>query len=127
MRVYICADDNFYGGLHGMNSQCITDVYDIEEADAIGREMSLDVIESYSDITDEIDSQVEAIMETNDDCCEDDVREEVLGEDTNWLVWENNEEIAGDLTIQQLEELLEAYIDKEFISKYCKKVASWEK
>ena len=46
-RVFIYACEDSYGGLHGIEDMTVTEVSDLKVADAIGRDMSLGVIESY--------------------------------------------------------------------------------
>lgn len=48
MKVFIYAYENSYYGLHGINTQLVCEVRDIEEAREIGLNAACEVIDSYS-------------------------------------------------------------------------------
>lgn len=89
----IRAYDEFYSGLHGMENYEIFEGTE-EEADECGREMSYEVIESYSDIYDSLEDDVKQYCEEEgfdyDENGEEveDIREEVYGADTAWDIHE---------------------------------------
>ena len=118
MRVYICACDNTYGGLHGMSDWCVTDVSSIDEANEIGLQMSYDVMESYDSITEYLESEADQWYERDTDEWQE-AYEEAAMENTSWNVWEIDEEATKGLTNEELEELIECYEDEDFIKKYC--------
>lgn len=51
--IYAC--ENIYGGLHGMDAHDVVDCADEEEAESIGLEMSIDVMDSYECISDDLE------------------------------------------------------------------------
>ena len=118
MRVYICACDNTYGGLHGMNDWCIIDVSNIEEANAIGLEMSYNVMDSYDCITEYLESEADTLCERDTDEWEV-AYEEAAMDNTSWNIWEIDEEAAKGLTNEELEKLVDDFEDNDFIKKYC--------
>ena len=50
MKVFIYAYENSYYGLHGINTQFVCEVRDIEEAREIGLDAACEVIDSYSNL-----------------------------------------------------------------------------
>lgn len=55
MRVFVYAYENIYCGLHGINSMGVFEVDDLDEANDIGKELSYEVIESFSGVFDSYD------------------------------------------------------------------------
>ena len=49
MKVFIYAYEDSYYGLHGINTQLVCEVKDIDEAREIGLESAYEVIDMYSD------------------------------------------------------------------------------
>ena len=49
MKVFIYAYEDSYYGLHGINTQLVCEVRDIDEAREIGLESAYEVIDMYSD------------------------------------------------------------------------------
>lgn len=108
MRVYICACEELYYGLHGINDWRVVEVSSIEEANDYGREMSQEVIESF-DVTSEY--------------AYGDGDGEVFDSDyLVWHVWEINEEVAKGMSIKELEAEVNCFEDEDFITKYCKEI-----
>lgn len=99
MRVFIYACESIYGGLHGMYNQVVTDVYDLNEADNLGREMAWEVIDSYD--------------------CFDDYSEEELRESLEWYVSPIKAEIT--LSDEELDEIAYDIGYEEFEEKYCER------
>lgn len=50
MKVFIYAYEDSYYGLHGINTQLVCEVRDIEEAREIGLNAACEVIDSYSNL-----------------------------------------------------------------------------
>ena len=50
MKVFIYAYEDFYYGLHGVNTQFVCEVRDIEEAREIGLDAAYEVIDTYSNL-----------------------------------------------------------------------------
>lgn len=89
----IRAYDNFYEGLHGMETYNILEGTE-EEADEWGLEMSYEVIESYMDIYNSLEDDIREYCEEEgfdyDENGEEveDIREEVYRGDTAWDIHE---------------------------------------
>lgn len=116
MKVAIHAYENIYGGLHGIENYAVVEVDDLEEAEAYGVEMSIDVINSYHNIIEEFYESAEADgLEINspewdeyiDECIESDIVYNIYPLTTE--------------TDKTLEELTDEfyYNEKEFLNIYC--------
>lgn len=87
----IKAYDDIYGGLHGMQDIDIFDGTE-DEASEIASEMAGDVIDSYCDIRDALEKEVERICELEgidleDESEVDEIREEVYDSDAQWEIY----------------------------------------
>lgn len=58
MLVVIHAYDEIFQGLHGIETFNILNVKNIEEAEDFGREESLDIINSYTDIMEQLEEDI---------------------------------------------------------------------
>ena len=102
-RYFIYAYDEFYGGLHGMYDGCFIEG-DYEEAEMYGYEMSRSVIESYS----EIYEQLLADYETEEE------QEEALADDIAYEIYELREDAPS------FEELYDMNLDPQsYIEEFC--------
>lgn len=103
-RYFIYAYEEFYGGLHGIYSYCFEEC-SLAQAEEYGREMSCEVIESYSFILDEI-------------CGEDftdEEMEEAIQEDIAYEIWELRDDAPS------FEELEAMNLDPQsYIDEYCR-------
>ena len=124
MIFLIHAKEAIYDGLHGIESTDIVEVDTLEEAHNIAYEMSLDVINSYSDVYDELETEVEETIAYEDtvkwtDKRIDDLRGEIYNDDVCYDLYELDEEKVKDLSWETL--INEAYEDiEEFLEKYRK-------
>jgi hypothetical protein len=69
--------DNLYGGLHGMEDFDIVECHSIEEAEEIAKDMSCNVINSYSCITDHFSLEDFLSSEESESLLEEDVAYEI--------------------------------------------------
>ena len=123
MWYVIHAFEEKYGGYHGIEDWTIntgTEEEAIEEA----RELSLDVMNSYSFIIDELENDVEAF--TDENMSEDDIEElryDIYNENVAYEIWKIKSDVYDDFSksdycIDDLRD--ELYKDpEEFIEKYC--------
>ena len=98
-RFAVYAADQMYGGLHGMCTHAVIDSSNREAAEDYARTESYEIMQSYSEIYESFDERLEEIAEDNPDITEEEletIREELYDEDTDWAVWEINEEVAKD-------------------------------
>lgn len=109
MLFYIWAAEDMYQGLHGIEDYGVFECKDIEEADYIGCEMSLDVISSYGLECQYYDDEEE------DDDVEYDCREHTV-----WEVFKIKDEYV-DLGINELNALCRQD-PKEFVEKFTEEV-----
>ncbi len=121
MLYVIHAYDQMYAGYHGIEHWCIEECDNDKEAIEIATELSLDIIQSYSIIYEEIDQNIEECI--TDDMSEDEIEEfynDAYNEDIDYNIWVIKEDIVKDYDIESLENML--YRDPEdFIEKYCNK------
>lgn len=114
--------DEFYGGLHGMIEYEIFEGTE-KEADARGLDMSYEVIEHYSIITDALEDDVKFQCEQEDLDYEeggeevDNIRDEVYGEDTAWDIHQLDKSKLPTLDFNKLENMFYNSPD-EFLEKY---------
>ena len=86
--IYGC--DQIYGGLHGMEQYEVVCCENDEEALEWARELSQWVIESYSNISDDLEETVQAICESEGipydgtSSEEDEIREQIYEEDMDY-------------------------------------------
>lgn len=128
--VYAC--DNWYGGLHGMNSYSVVRGT-IKDAEDFGKEESLDIINSYSSIyetlTDNAEEQAQLMVEDGDDRDYDDIfgeiYDELAHEDICYEIFEIDEEKAKDVSDELIDRLLS--IDpQQVIEDYCKEPIEYQ-
>ena len=121
---YIKGYDQIYCGLHGMETSRIIECENDDEAIDWGRDLSQDVIESYSNIYEELEEEVlhrcavEGICYKDDGPIVDNIRDEVYQEDLAYEVdlLDSNELPSFD--IDELEDLLWEMGDVEFRKKF---------
>lgn len=95
MRVYIYACEGTYGGLHGVNEVCVTEVETLQDANEYGLEMAESVIDSYGLFDEEEDIEPEYI----------------------WYIYPIKADI--ELSIEELDRLCSTLGDKLFREEYC--------
>lgn len=117
----IKAYDDIYGGLHGMQDIDIFDGTE-DEASQIASEMAGDVIDSYYDIRDALEEEVERICELEgidleDESEVDEIREEVYDEDAQWEIYELDITKLPTVNTMELRDMFYRNPD-EFLEKY---------
>ena len=121
MLYVIHAFDERYGGFHGLEDWSIWDCENEIEAESIAWENSMDIINGFSCIYEELEEEIEDNI--SDDMSEDDIeqlRSDVYEEDVAYNVWEIDKDIAKEYDINVLENMLNNY-PEDFIEKYCNK------
>lgn len=121
MLYVIHAFDERYDGLHGMGDWSIWDCENEIEANSIAWENSMDIINSFSCIYEELEAEVEDNI--SDDMSEDDIeqlRSDIYEEDIAYNFWVVDEDIAKEYDIDILENMLNND-PEDFIEKYCNK------
>ena len=118
MWYVIHAFEEKYGGYHGIEDWAISTGTE-EEAIEEARELSLDVMNFYSFIIDELENDVEAF--TDENMSEDDIEElryDIYNENVAYEIWKIKSNIIKEYDIDTLGKWL--YDDPEgFIEKYC--------
>lgn len=99
--VIICACEQQYQGLHGMNDVQVLELEEneLEIANECGRELSEQVISSYGYLLDG-HSDNEDTTEENDDWWED-------GDGTEWYIYRQKDD--SNLTLEEVEEMIKSY------------------
>ena len=123
MLYVIYAADDLYHGYHGMVDWSIEDCKNEKEALEIAKEKSLEVINTYSTINNELNYYVDDIL--SDDIYysiseeeKEDLRNEIYLEDVEYNVYEIDADIAKKYDIDYLEKMLNRN-PEDFIEKYC--------
>lgn len=125
MLYVIYAAENIYGGLHGLYDYSICDCDSLDEALEIGYENSLEVINSYGCIYEELEEELQEYIDSADDTFSEEavekLRAEIYNEDVDYNFWKIKEEILEEYSIEEMEEML--YADPEFfIEEYCEDI-----
>ena len=129
MKVYAYyAADEAFGGVHGTETYGLMEADSVEEVKEIARDKSIDIIESYSCISDTLLAEAWAAADREDSYEEwdgeelpDDVEEnyaDLVREDIYYEVWEVKAEVVEAMSFDDLNELAdEDFFD--FVFKYC--------
>ena len=104
MRVSIYACEDMYHGLHGIEDIGVVEVATIQEADDWGREMSEGVLESFG-MEDEYEDEGNWY---ND-----------IGEALEWYVYHINEDVAKDISTEELDRIANSLGREVFIKEFC--------
>ena len=118
MWYVIHAFEEKYGGYHGIEDWTIS-IGTEEEAIEEARELSLEIMNSYDFIIDELEDDIEAF--TDENMSEDDIEElryDIYNENIAYEIWKIKPDIIKGYDIDTLEKWL--YDNPEdFIEKYC--------
>jgi hypothetical protein len=121
MSVYlIWAAENKYSGLHGIYNVDVVECNSPQWADEMGRDMSYEVMTSYSHIEQDLEDEVMEIAERDGLTEEEEIdslREEVYCENMTWRYWKLNE----DYTEEEYREMLNDMDWEELCDKYAVK------
>ena len=110
-RYAVFAADELYKGLHGMNSTFVTEAESDREVDSIARDASLDVIDSYMCIRDDLYEGVDLEdYETMNEIALGDIMYE-------WALID--EELAGNYSTKELDSMAYDMGYEEFVEAYC--------
>ena len=110
-RYVIFAAEQVYSGLHGMSSTFVTEAESDREVDSIARDASLDVIDSYMCIRDDLYEGVDP---------EDyEVMNEIALEDVMYEWALIDEELAGNYSTKELDSMAYDMGYEEFVEAYC--------
>lgn len=119
MLYVIHAFEEKYGGYHGIEDWTIENCDNEEEAVSIARENSLEVINSYSLVYDELEDDIETF--TDENMSEDDIEElrsDIYNENIAYNIWKIDSDIIKEYDIDILEKWLNDD-PEDFIEKYC--------
>ena len=106
MKVYIYAYESSYEGLHGIENSCVCDVDSIDEANEIGREMSIEVCEDFID-------EEEYINENGE------IDYDLMNTTLCWEIWKIKDDF---INIEDLDEISYNVGRDSFIEKYCEEI-----
>ena len=121
-RYAIFTCDNMYGGLHGMNDRFVDEFTDTADAINCAIEHSYEVIDSYYEIYDTIDENLESMI--TEDMTEEDIenlREELRQEDVDYNIWKINEDECYRYSCEELSDMF-YNMEDEFVDLYCKPI-----
>lgn len=125
MIFLVRACEGIYEGLYGIETIEILETKDLNEIHNIATEMSIELMNSYTDIIDELEKYVEEEIEFNDaiNWTEERInqlRSEIYNENVYYNLYELDKEKIKDMSYEGLEE--EAYNNlEEFLDNYQKK------
>lgn len=102
MRVFIYATEGFYQGLHGIYNQCVTEVDNFEEAESIGRDLAVSLVEDYGLEEDYYDEEDEYIIDP----------------EFNWIICRIDDEF-NHISTADLDSIAYDMGYEDFIEKYC--------
>lgn len=120
-RYAIWAAEQMYAGLYGMSSTCVIECDTLKEAQEVGEEESLYIMDEYQTISDELEEEVQDEIDFNDiqnEYEEDNIRAEIYRENILFQIFKIDEAAAADYTTEQLDAMY--YNDPDdFIDRYC--------
>ena len=119
MLYVIHAFEERYGGYHGIEDWSIWACDNEEEAISIAREISMEVINSYGCVYEELECDIEAwIDETMSEEDIEELRYDIYEEDIAYNIWKIDYDITKEYDIDTLERWLNDD-PEDFIEKYC--------
>lgn len=124
MKVFVYAYDNLYGGLHGMYDYIFCEADSYKEAEETAIDLSCDVIESYYDITEQLEQDADFFSDDRDSDEWSSAYDEAVLQDTAYEIYALKDEVK-DKTQDELDELIYLESVKGFIEKYCEE-PKWE-
>ena len=118
MIYLIYAYEDRYGGEHGINTWDICDVDSVREAEEIGREWSIEVMESYAsigeDLLDEAREEAEYYGYEEDSIEFENILDELYKENTAYEVYR----LSDEYTIEQYHEMMKTLDWEEICDEY---------
>ena len=119
MRFFIYAYEKVFGGNHGVYSFEIVDTKSMEDANLIGRDMAIDLIETNDSLMDMFEDEADSVGE--EDSYEwEEAFNKIVEDDAEWEVYEINEETMHDVSDIVLSMCFTGDVE-EYVDKYCKK------
>lgn len=122
MAIYmIYAYEHMYGGLHGMNNTVILESEDTKSLYSMATEMSMEVMDSYSDVGETLLENAREEAESRGIYDEDDPEfEEILDEEYEENVEYDIYELSDHFTVEQYEEMLSSHDAETIAQQYGK-------
>lgn len=122
MAIYmIYAYEHMYGGLHGMNNTVILESEDAKFLRSMATEMSMEVMDSYSDVGETLLENAREEAESRGIYDEDDPEfEEILDEEYEENVEYDIYELSDHFTVEQYEEMLSSHDAETIAQQYGK-------
>ena len=119
MRFFIYAYEKVFGGNHGVYNFEIVDTKSMEDANLIGRDMAIDLIQTNDSLMDIFEDEADSVGE--EDSYEwEEAFNKIVEEDAEWEVYEIDEEVAHDVSDFVLSIHFMGDVE-EYVDKYCKK------
>ena len=119
-RYAVFARDEMYGGLHGMNYTGVIEADSEEEVANLAFEEALNVIQSYADIYEALEKEIEEYIE--DDMTKEeieDLRNDVYTNDVQTIWALVDELVAEDYTTEELDDICYNMTYSDFVEEYC--------
>ena len=119
MRFFIYAYEKVFGGNYGVYSFEIVDTKSMEDANLIGRDMAIDLIQTNDSLMDIFEDRADS--EGEEDSYEwEEALDKAIEDDAEWEVYEINEETMHDVSDVVLSMCFTGDVE-EYVDKYCKK------
>ena len=118
MRFFIYVYEKVYGGNHGIYNFDIVDADSMEDANLIGRDMAIDLIETSDSLMEIFENKADSVADEDSPEWEE-VLDEAIEEDAEWEVYEISEEVA-DISDIVLSMCFTGDVE-EYVDRFCKK------
>lgn len=119
MRFFIYAYENVFGGNHGIYNFDIVHADSMEDANLIGRDMAIDLIETNDSLMNIFEGNAD-LVGPEDSYEWEEALNEAIENDAEWEVYEIDEEAAHDIGDVVLSIHFMGDIE-EFVDRFCKK------
>jgi hypothetical protein len=119
MRFFVYAYENIYGGLHGIYDFDIVHADSMEDANLIGRDMAINLIETNDALMNIFEAKAD-LVGPEDSQEWNEALDEAIENDAKWEVYEIDEEAAHDVSDFILSVRFMGDVE-EFVDNYCKK------
>lgn len=118
MRFFIYAYEKVYDGDHGVYTFDIVDTKSMEDANLIGRDMAIDLIETNDALMEIFEADADLVAD-EDSYAWEKTLDEAIENDAEWEVYEINEEVAHDVSDIVLSMCFTGDVD-DFVVRFCK-------
>jgi hypothetical protein len=119
MRFFIYAQEKVYGGDHGIYDFDIVHADSMEDANLIGRDMAINLIETNDALMNIFEAKAD-LVGPEDSQEWNEALDEAIENDAKWEVYEIDEEAAHDVSDFILSVRFMGDVE-EFVDNYCKK------